>query len=172
MGGMKLIHTTHNVKYLPHPNCVEFIVTYKLAPFDLTKTAFVIPFVDEKRVILAHNQRRGLEIPGGHIDPGEDFFQAAKRECLEETGYGITDIVPLGYLKMTSGGDVPNDWGYPHPISYQQFFAGVISSRHPFESNDECREPSMLKIDNLGPLNDEQRMLIGQAHRLIFPDCY
>lgn len=169
---MELIHTTHNVKYLPQPNRVEFIVTYKLAPMELTKTAFVIPFVDHGHVIMAHNQRRGLEIPGGHIDPGENFFQAAKRECLEETGYSIDDIVPLGYLKMVSEGDVPNDWGYPHPISYQQFFTGIVDGKHLFEVNDECKEPSVLNMDNLSSLNDEQQMLIKRAHALIFPEYY
>lgn len=39
----------------------------------------------------------GWEIPGGAVDPGESFEQAARRECLEETGWE-----PIGSLRHLS----------------------------------------------------------------------
>jgi len=35
------------------------------------------------------------EIPGGKVDLGESFEQAAKRECYEETGVKISKTIPL-----------------------------------------------------------------------------
>jgi ADP-ribose pyrophosphatase len=35
------------------------------------------------------------EIPGGRVDPGESAEQAARRECLEETGVLCADLRPL-----------------------------------------------------------------------------
>jgi len=53
----------------------------------------VVALTPERHLILVHQYRFGsgevsTEIPGGVIDPGEDPLQAAKRELLEETGYG------------------------------------------------------------------------------------
>lgn len=165
---MEIIHTTYNAQYLPLPNRVEFVATRKMAPFELTKTSFVIPFIDNNQVIMAYNQRRGREIPGGHVDPGESLIEAAIRECLEETGYEINDIIPIGFLRMISDGEVPQGWNYPHPISYQQIFAGEISCKHKFIVNSECREPEIINVNNLDILSSEQKMLITAAQRSIY----
>ena len=44
------------------------------------------------------SQRVTLEIPGGMIDAGECPNDAAKRECLEETGYIVDTVSSLGAL--------------------------------------------------------------------------
>lgn len=167
---MEIIHTEHNVKYLPLPNKVEFILTSIMAPLDLTKTSFVIPFINSHHVIMADNRRRGFEIPGGHIEPGEQLIQAAQRECLEETGFDIVDLVPIGFLKMTSDGEVPDDWKYPHPVSYQQFFTGEISNWNVFEANEECKHPVLFPVSHLDGLTEQQIMLILEAHKIVYPN--
>ncbi|MFZ3301540.1 MAG: NUDIX hydrolase [Microgenomates group bacterium] len=51
-----------------------------------------VALTDENKVILTKVFRPGpekvlMELPGGHIEEGEDPLVAAKREILEETGY-------------------------------------------------------------------------------------
>ena len=63
----------------------------------------VIPVTQDNEVVMVRQFRHGsqevsLEIPGGLVDPGEQPELAARRECLEETGYAVGSISALGPL--------------------------------------------------------------------------
>ncbi len=58
-------------------------------------TAVVIALTVAREVVLVREFRPGpeewlLELPGGHVDPGEEPAAAAARELYEETGYEAT----------------------------------------------------------------------------------
>jgi 8-oxo-dGTP pyrophosphatase MutT (NUDIX family) len=64
----------------------------------------VVPITEMGEVILVEQHRSGtdalsLEPPGGRVDPGESELDAAKRELLEETGYGGGTWEPLGCVR-------------------------------------------------------------------------
>lgn len=144
---MKLtLYRKENVSYLPQPNYVQFVADDTIQHPDLTRTAFMVPLLADGSVIMANNRRRGIEFPGGHIDPGETSCAAAHRECVEETGYWVNVIKSIGYLRMTSEGEVPDDWQYPHPLSYQQFFAGMVKDNVVYHVNEECYGPTVMPM--------------------------
>ncbi len=63
----------------------------------------VIPLTPQKEVVLVRQYRHGtqrvtLEIPGGLVEASDSPEGAAKRELLEETGYGSEEIVSLGLV--------------------------------------------------------------------------
>lgn len=164
--------TEHDVPYLPRPNRVDLVLSGRLAPELLTRTSFVLPFLTDGTLVMATNRRRGIEFPGGHIDPGEDASAAAIREALEETGVAVVHPLPLGFLRMISDGLVPQGWRYPHPIGFQQFFAAVVEAPSTYVENDECLEPFLLPHADAaahgGPLSPSRIAVWRAATDLLF----
>lgn len=62
----------------------------------------IIPITSEGKVVMIHQYRHGieavtLEIPGGEADPEDSSpAAAAERELLEETGYAVEVVIPIG----------------------------------------------------------------------------
>lgn len=54
------------------------------------KDILVIPYLGADKWLLTENIVRGIEFPGGKIDPGETIAAALKRELWEETGVHLT----------------------------------------------------------------------------------
>lgn len=63
----------------------------------------VIPLTVSKEVVMIRQYRHGidsvtLEIPGGMLEPSDSPESAARRELLEETGYGAHSMRSLGFV--------------------------------------------------------------------------
>ena len=62
---------------------------------------------DGKGNILVEDRRSshwpGIAFPGGHVEPGESFVQAAVREMQEETGLDIQNPVLCGVKQFQTG---------------------------------------------------------------------
>jgi 8-oxo-dGTP pyrophosphatase MutT (NUDIX family) len=63
----------------------------------------IIPITAAGEVVMVRQYRAGsgtvtLEIPGGLLDADEDPAAAAARECLEETGYAVKAVQPMGAM--------------------------------------------------------------------------
>ena len=164
-------HVRFDLPYLPIPNSVETILSPLLAPPDLTRTAFCVPFLEDGSLVLAHNRRRGLEFPGGHRDPGEEASAAARRELFEETGYLAEVLIPLGFLRMISEGEPPTGWSYPHPVGFQQFFAARVTRSSEYVENDECLAPRVIPGAQIGVgepvLSSGQMAFVQEARQLL-----
>jgi len=68
----------------------------------------VVPFINERDVILIKQFRASvndwvLEIPAGKVEVGEDVYEAARRELIEEIGYDAKTLVKVTSLYMSPG---------------------------------------------------------------------
>ena len=53
---------------------------------------------DEVLVIDRLKKYPGLSFPGGHVEPGESFYEGAIREVKEETGLDVKALVACGMI--------------------------------------------------------------------------
>src|SRR5579862_2809688 len=63
----------------------------------------IVALTDNDELVLVRQYRpaveaRTLELPSGHVDPGETPLAAAERELTEETGYVASSIDQMGVL--------------------------------------------------------------------------
>jgi len=83
--------TTTDVEFIEHPGATA-----------------VIPFLDDKRIVLLKQYRHALkkyiwEVPAGTLDPREEIISCAKRELIEETGYSAGQWHRLGEITPVPG---------------------------------------------------------------------
>lgn len=71
---------------------------------NLYTRVIVVSRYNEKWVYSRHKERATWEIPGGHIEKGEDWLRAAKRELYEETGAIRARIEPICVYSISSYG--------------------------------------------------------------------
>lgn len=80
------------------------IRTYDLGYCDekeYTRVVCVCRYKD-KFVFSYNKKRNGWEIPGGHIEEGETWQEAAKREMYEETGATKIEVEPVCVYKIST----------------------------------------------------------------------
>lgn len=182
-----------DVSYIPLPNTVDVVISDVLSPQAITPTAFAFPFFDNGDVLLAHNRRRQVEVPGGHRDPippkgmtlaevlllpasvlktirKEHPAVAAARETHEETGAVVSELVPVGFMRSRSDGVEPQGYKYPYPVACQQFFAGMITTVRDFKETDECKPPVRLTHEQAEEaFNGRTLELYRAAREAMFP---
>lgn len=122
-------------------------------PVHVTGSGFV---VGPRGIVLLHHRKFTMWVqPGGHIDPGETPWEAARREVAEETGLDVSFLDGEPELAHVSVHDVPD--GHVH-LDLRYLFDGgdADPAPPPDESQDvhwfawpeavEVAEPSLTAI--------------------------
>ena len=107
--------------------------------------------VDEARssVFLIEHRKAGLWLPtGGHVDPGEHPFAAARRELLEETGRTLPALSDTPLL-LTVTETVGNTVQRHTDVTFWYGFTAAPEERFILDP-EECGKGSWFDADALG----------------------
>ena len=145
-------------------------LTAKTPPRQYVTSARAV-VTDGKRVLVVQDPGNRHVLPGGRLELNETPEDAARREVMEETGWRLACIQPIGILHFTLIGPKPE--GYPHP--YPDFIQIV------YAGSPDAYCPDLKEVDGyeLGsefvhvadarrlPLNAGQQEFLGAAIKCI-----
>lgn len=140
---MRILRLDHNIPHLPTPNEVALILDKELPPAPLITSALVLAFRDQDLLMINLNSR-GWDIPGGHLEEGENAEGAMRREVMEETGASLNKVQMLGYQRIRLLSPCPPNYRYPYPESYQIIFVATVAELSNFLPTTESRERALF----------------------------
>ncbi len=78
--------------------------------------SYIIPFVSDSECLVTRRANGKWVLPGGTLEPGENWGEAGRRELLEETGSIPGKLHPIGMYHCVSRNDRPRLPHVPHPV--------------------------------------------------------
>lgn len=130
------IQLWENPHFLPKGGIFELFLDDTIPPLELCTSVFGFIFTPDGKVLGTYGEddhHHDIDIPGGHIEKGENGEQALTREIQEETGIIPDKIMFVGYAKNTVPENIEN-YPYPKPVSYMLFYVGIVHEQR--ETNE------------------------------------
>lgn len=124
-----------NPRWSPQPSTLDTLTGIPTAPV----TAAHVIVTSPAGLLLVQVSTRGWDIPGGHVEAGEEPESAAIREVEEEAGVHLGCVTPVGHLLLTVP-TPPHGYPYPAPQATQQIFAAHLAEPAILRSSLECED--------------------------------
>ena len=78
-------------------------------------SSYIIPFVSDSHCLVTKRSNGKWVLPGGTLEPNENWEEAGRRELLEETRSNLGELHPIGMYYCVSRNDRPRLPHFPHP---------------------------------------------------------
>jgi 8-oxo-dGTP pyrophosphatase MutT (NUDIX family) len=107
----------------------ELFETSELPPRELCTSVFVVPVMENGKIVLMHDVDRGLGLIGGHIDPGETIEITLGREAQGEAGIEPEKPKLFAAKRIIAHQQIPHQdpsKEYPFPISHMVYYVSGV----------------------------------------------
>ena len=100
-------------------------------PVALITSVRAVVFRGDEVLVAREPGGRPYLIPGGRREGGESLDETVRREVLEEVGWALGPLTPLGFVHLRNLGPCPPDHPYPYPDAFQIVYAAAALAHHP-----------------------------------------
>ena len=107
------------------PTRVAFRSCAEPPPDELIGNVTVVPFVGARCVLIRLADGK-WEVPGGTLEPGELYLEAARRELWEEAGSRLLSARVVGAWQCRSLARAPYRAHLPHPEFYRLVLSAEV----------------------------------------------
>lgn len=118
-------HLFQQVTWLWGPTRAHFVLLEKAPPGDKIANVNIVPHIGDQWVML-HLADGSWEIPGGTLEPEENYQEAILRELMEEVGAILISHHVIGAWQCLSLADKPYRPHLPFPEYFRLVIAGEI----------------------------------------------
>ena len=140
----------------------EFYLDERLPDAALCTAVYCLAIVQPTDRIVLTRIKRGWEMLGGHIEPGETIEDAIVREVMEEGGFSPQFSTLYGYMKVTAQNPAVNDHHggtYP-PVAYIPYFLAVTSKPLVAPTGEEVLESQSFSLSDIANLHSVHEPII------------
>jgi 8-oxo-dGTP pyrophosphatase MutT (NUDIX family) len=129
---------------------VKFVLSEMLPPVHQISNINIVPRLQNKWVTICLEDG-SWEIPGGTLEPNEDYLSAARRELLEEVGASLNSFHLIGFWHCISTAEKPYRPHLPFPEYYRIVGIGdveIIKTPENPCGSEKVREVEVVSIEN------------------------
>jgi 8-oxo-dGTP pyrophosphatase MutT (NUDIX family) len=115
----------------PQPLRLTWYRTDEAPPLAYVTSVRAIVFRGGEVLVVWEPNGKPYIIPGGRCEAGESIEATVRREVLEEVGWALGPLIPLGFVHLRNLGPCPPDHPYPYPDAFQTIFVAEAAAYRP-----------------------------------------
>ena len=148
-------------------NALTLHVTYYLGvespPLRYVSSARAIVFRDNSVIVIRDAENHFYIVPGGRREGEETLEETLHREVLEETGWTLKKVSPLGFMNFHHLAPKPADYAYPYPD-----FLWIIYSAEADKYIPESQIPDKYVTEViLHPIDEARRLILEPGYQML-----
>ena len=115
----------------PIPLRLSWYLTPEQPPAALVTSVRAIVLRDDAVLVLREPDGRPYIVPGGRCEAGELHEETVRREVLEEAGWALGPLAPLGCIHLRNLAPEPPGHPYPYPDVFQTVYRADAADERP-----------------------------------------